>query len=245
LTGIILETDKSSTQDTKAKRNKRLKRLGIWLSVELFVILLVLFLIFRSPSGYQQAESIESDLVSPYLTNYLMPKIYSGAQEQKPFELVVHQSGINDIISRRSWPIVFQELVIFTPQTYFTDGKITLQGMVSYKGADIVITVEAAPAIDDNGLLNFNVQGLRVGSMNITMIAKFVASRMYQKRLSEYHIDTTTLEAQIAGSMLNATPFEPVFELEDKYIRIQKIDLRDETLAIDFLPAGHKSRNRR
>jgi hypothetical protein len=235
-----INTNKNIKDSPGRKIKKRLNRLCFWLLFDLTLAGIILLLLLQVPSAFRQPLARDSKVISPYLTNYLMPTIYSGAQKQKPFTIQVLQEGINDIIARNKWPIQTEGIVLNMPQTTFVDGKIILMGAVFLKGAQLVITVEAKPAIDQGGLLNFNITGLRVGVMNIKVLAKFIAAKMYKKRLAEYNIDTNTTEAKIAASLLNDIPFDPVFKIEDKYIRIKKIELTKGKLNINFVPAPTK-----
>lgn len=231
---------KNINESTSQKIKKRLNRLCFWLLFDLTVAGVILLLLLQVPSAFRQPIGKDSKIISPYLTNSLMPAIYSGAQKQKPFSIEVPQEGINDIIARNKWPIKAENLIINMPQTTFVEDKIIIMGAVVIKGVQFIVTVEAKPVIGQGGLLNFNVSGLRVGSMSIKTLAKFVAGQMYKKRLAEYNIDTNTTEAKIAASLLNDRPFDPVFKVEDKYIRINKIRLTKGKLAMDFVPAGTK-----
>jgi hypothetical protein len=61
---------------------------------------------------------------------------------------------------------------------------------------------------------------------------------MYRKRMGDYYIDSQDINSRLAASLLDAIPFDPVFKIEDKYIRITKIAVRQGHLQIDFDPAN-------
>lgn len=233
-----MENNKENIQQSKKlKGRRRLKRFGIWLLVDLVVAGTIILLLLHSPANFHQQKPIDTNELSPYLTNYLMPTIYSGAQKQQPFEMEVIAKGINDIIARNPWPIEADDIIFHMPQTFLSQDTITLIGAVVFKGAKLIITLQAKPTINEAGLLNFNVTGVRVGSLNITIIAKFIAGQMYRKRMGDYYIDSDDLNAKLAASLLNNTPFDPTFKIEDKYIRIIKVALTKGKLNINFVPA--------
>ena len=93
----------------KIRLKARFKKLAIWLLIDLAVLaILFAFLLYRH-GRYKPIEHNSDNYrpgeVSPYLTNDLLPKIYNGAQRSEPFELVVTQDGLNDIITHFDWPV--------------------------------------------------------------------------------------------------------------------------------------------
>ena len=74
--------------------------------------------------------------------------------------------------------------------------------------------------------------------MNITPVARLIAKRMYAQRLATTYIDTEDTQAKIAASLLNDEPFEPVFEVEDKKVRVKKITIKQEKLILHLTPAS-------
>jgi len=101
---------------------------------------------------------------------------------------------------------------------------------------EFVVTFVINPSFDRNGLLNLQVTKIKVGAMNITLLAKVVAKRMYQQQLASLGDDRDQLSVKIAASLLNDEPFEPVFSIEDKKVRAEKITLEQERLTIHLVP---------
>jgi len=79
---------------------------------------------------------------------------------------------------------------------------------------------------------------VKVGAMNITPLAKMMAKKMYEQRVAAISIDTKTVQTKIAASLLNDEPFEPVFEIDDKKVRIEKITIAKEKLLLRLVPAS-------
>ena len=72
--------------------------------------------------------------------------------------------------------------------------------------------------------------------MNITPLAKITAKKMYAHRLATVPIDRYSLQTQIAASLLNNEPFNPVFKIDHKKIRISKITIENEKLIAYLTP---------
>jgi len=190
------------------------------------------------PAGNNQRE------VSPYLTNVLLPQLHNGAQRDEPFEMVVTQKGINEIIAWSKWPKESEGVTFTAPVVFFAPDNIELMGTANIKGVDLVISVMAEPRLDEEGLLNLHVTKVKIGAMNITPVARMIAKRMYAERLETMPIDTEDLRTQIAASLLNDEPFEPVFDIADifenerKKLRIEKVTIQKEKLTLRLAPAS-------
>jgi hypothetical protein len=228
--------------DLKIRKKARFKKLVIWLLVDLAVAAIIFALLLYRPGRYKPVDFGSSNNrrreVSPYLTNDLSPKIYNGAQRTKPFEVVITQKGLNDIITRGNWPMESEGVLLYAPAALFIPGTVVLMGTADVKGVEFIITIELEPKIDEQGLLNLQVSKLKVGAMNITPLAKMVAKKMYAQRLASMPVDTEALQTKIAASLLTDEPFEPVFRVDDKKVRIEKIAVAKEKLLLRFVPAS-------
>jgi hypothetical protein len=92
------------------------------------------------------------------------------------------------------------------------------------------------PAFDANGLLNLNVEQVKIGAMNITPVARIVARKMYTQQLDKTDVDTENILAKIAASLLNGEAFKPVFKVEKKKVRIEKINITQGKLTARLIP---------
>jgi uncharacterized protein YpmS len=199
-------------------------------------VIIVFALLLHRPSFYKPLHFTNNKEVSVYLTHQLLPELYNGAQLQKPFELVVTQSGINDIVARFKWPQRFGDISFSAPMVFFEPASIVLMGTVSLEGAEFVVTVTAEPKLDAKGLLNLNVASVKIGAVDITPLAGVLAKRICQQRLADKGIDTKDLWAKIEASLLNGKAFEPVFKVENKKVRVEKIKIEREKLTIRLVP---------
>ncbi len=224
--------------DLKARKKRKFKKLYWLLPVLAAVPVSLVLLLLYKPARYDPPDFAYTREVSPYLTHELSPQLYNGAQYDEPFDLVVEQRGINDIISRYDWPKEFDGVSFSAPAVLFVPDSIVLMGTVNIKGVEFVVTIVAEPKIDDQGLLNLWVTRVKVGAVNITLLARVMAGTMYQQRLAVAPINTQDLQAKIAGSLLNDEPFLPVFDVEDKKLRIEKITIKQEKLILHLTPAS-------
>ena len=92
------------------------------------------------------------------------------------------------------------------------------------------------PTLDGQGLLNLQVSKVKVGALNITVLARVMAKKMYSQKLAATDVDTEDWRARIAASLLNDESFEPVFEIGNRKVRVEKITIIREKLAIRLVP---------
>jgi uncharacterized protein YpmS len=232
----------SKETDLKIRKKTRFKKLIFWLLIDLAVAALIFAILLYRPGRYNPVDvdfgSDRRGEVSPYLTNDLSPKIYNGTQKGEPFEVVITQKGINDIITRGNWPMESDGILLYAPAALFVPGIVVLMGTADVKGVEFIITIELEPEIDEQGLLNLRVSKLKVGAMNITPLAKIMAKKMYAQKLSSMPVDTEALRTKIAASLLTDKPFEPIFKIDDKKVRIEKITVAEEKLLLRLVPAS-------
>ena len=197
----------------------------------------ILLLLYK-PGRYEPPEATYNKQVSPYVTHELLPHIYNNAQLGEPFELTIIQNKTKDIVGLTEWPKQSDVIMVSAPEVFFVADGIVLMGTVAAGGVEFVVTFVLEPRLDREGLLNLRVAKVKVGAMNITPLARMVAKKMYAQRLATTNIDREDLRAQIAASLLNDEPFEPVFKIEDKKVRVEKISITEGKLTIRLAPAS-------
>ncbi|MHC4486825.1 MAG: hypothetical protein ACYS9C_07750 [Planctomycetota bacterium] len=227
--------------DLKIRKKARYKKLICWLLVDLTVAAVVFALLLYTPGLYKPSgnnpTSYKKGQVHPYLT-HLSSELYNGAQRSEPFELVVTQNGINEIITWSRWPKESEGIMFSAPTVLFVPGSIVLMGTAHIKGVEFVVTIALESRVDEQGLLNLQVAKVKIGAMNITPLAKMMAKKMYAQRLAAIPIDTEALTTKIAGALLNNEPFEPVLPVENKKVRVEKITVAEEKLTLHLVPAS-------
>jgi hypothetical protein len=228
--------------DLKITGKKRTKRLIRWLIIDLIVVVVVFSLLKCKPSRYKPLDPFSQDYeqgqVSTYLTHQLSPQVYNGIQRGEPFDIVITQDGINDIISHANWPIQSEGMMLYAPAALFVPGTVVLMGTAEVQGVEVVITIELKPEIEENGLINLHVAKVKVGAVNITPLAKPMAQKMYAERVNAVNVDSEALQAKIAASLLNNEPFEPVFMIDGKKVRVESVDVGERELKARLAPVS-------
>lgn len=201
------------------------------------LILISWLLLFYKPAYSIPPEAIESTEVSPYLTHILLPQFYNSMQRNEPFDMTITDSGINDIIVRSQWPKEINGLSLMPVKLFFVRDNIVLVTTVNTGKVKFVITIFIQAMLDENGLLNLQIQKIKAGAVNITFLAKIIVRKLYQSDILE--INSGRVDEQIAASLLDGVPFEPVFEIEDKKVRIQKITIEQGDLKLSLMPISN------
>jgi hypothetical protein len=224
----------------KRKRSRR-RKLLIWLGADLCVAAAVALLLLHKPSQYDPAPAVEPDpngrQVDPYLTRDLSSRFYNGAQNRRPFEMVVLDQALNHAIAELKWPQESGGVALSAPQVFFRPGRICLMGTTRVEGADLVLTLEFGPRIDEKGNLNLLVEKVKIGAINVTLPVKLMAKRMYRERIASASVDMQDLRTKIAASLFNEEPFEPILKVEDKWVRLKSFTLTEGKLTARFDPA--------
>jgi len=238
----LSKTEMQRTEtDLQIRKKARSNKLIRWLMVDIAVAALVFVVLLYRPGRYQPpgSDKYRSGEVSPYLTNELSPAIYNGIQRVEPFDVVITQEGLNDIIARGNWPMESEGILLYAPAALFIPGRLVLMGTAAAKGVEFVVTIELEPKIDEKGLLNLQIAKLKIGAMNITPLAKIIAKKMYMQKISGIELDSNAIQTKIAASLLTDVPFEPVFSIDDtKKVRIEKITIENEKLLAHLVPVS-------
>jgi uncharacterized protein YpmS len=238
------KADGANLKAQKKRKSKKLRRLYC-LSALLALAIILLLSLLHKPGRYNPAEVADDKRVPQYLTHVLGETINNGVQLGDPFDLVVAQEGINEVIAwyhKHKWSKKFGELGYSAPEVFFARDAITLMGAVTAAGRELIATVVAKPALNENGLLNLRVTKVKIGAVNITPIARIIAKRAYKKRLQTKPIDKDDVRTKIAASLLNNRPFDPVFKVKDAFdkkdekVRVRKIIVEREKLILHLVP---------
>jgi hypothetical protein len=228
--------------DSKIHKKSRRKKLVVWLLIDLTVIITVIVLLLYRPGRYDPVDfdsyGYDDGQVSPYLTNELSPNLYNNSQRREPFDLVITQDGVNEIVAGLGWPKFSEGVMLYAPAVLFVPGTVVLMGTADVKGVELVITIELEPIIDERKLLSLKVVKVKIGAVNVTPLARMMGKKMYTEQLAVMQVDTEALQSKIVGSLLNEEAFEPVFRVEDNKVRIDKITVNKEKLTARLVPAS-------
>jgi uncharacterized protein YpmS len=221
---------------TTVKKKKKLKRKLIWLGVHIVALTVIFTLLLLSPKDYTPLKIAKSNQVSRYLTNVLLPQFYNGSQTGKAFNVIVTQKGVNDIVARSEWPKQSGDASFGDPAVLIDSDGIVLMGKALLKGMEFIVTIVIRPEYDERGLLNLRVSRVRIGLMNVTLLACATARKMYQQQMEFYVTGADDWRSQVLGSILNNEPFDPVFTVDNKKLRIYKVTLGSELLLLHVEP---------
>lgn len=225
----------------KPKKSRR-KKLIIWLCIDLVAAAGLLVLLLYKPARYHPVMApVEADpngrRVHPYFSHDLMPTLYNGAQDRHPFKMEVVEKSLNEAIGQTGWLEASDGIQLSAPAVAFVPGRVVLMATADIQGADFVITVEISPQILEDGRLNLVVEKVKIGVMNVTWPAKKLGRKMYLERVEAGDVDTDDWRTKIAASLLNDEPFEPVFPVDDKWVRLKSLDIVQGKLTTGFVPA--------
>ena len=228
--------------DSKINKKSRRKKLLFWLLIDLTVAVIVIVLLLYRPGRYNPVDfdsyGYDQGQVSPYLTHELSPNLYNNSQRGEPFDLVITQDGINEVVAGLGWPKYSEGVMLYAPAVLFVPGTVVLMATADVKGVELVITIELEPKFDDRNMLILHVAKVKVGAVNVTPLARMMGKKMYTERIAVLPVDTEALQTKIVSSLLNEEAFDPVFSVEDNKMRIEKISVDKEKLTARLIPAS-------
>lgn len=207
-----------------------------WLALPFVLVLLTFVLVTHRPEYYAPIRIADRHQISVYLSNYLMPTIYNNSQLDAPFEVVITEEGLNDIIARWHQPIKFNKITFADPQAIFTQSQIILMATAATRFINPILTVRLTPVINSSGRLNIHVDSVSLGAAGITTLTKSIGKKKLTDQLTSVGTEPNNITVQICKSMLYDEPFNPVFKILDNHLRICKIKLENKRLTVLLLP---------
>jgi len=208
----------------------------VWLLFDLGILFIFLSLLFYRPMKYKEPQPTNSNVIGEHWTR-LSSQIYNNAQLARPFEITISENEINLMVLDSGWPKESSGVSFSAPQVFLEPEQIVLMGTASFEDVKVIVTVAGKADIDEAGLMNLKVTKFKVGALNVTLPARLIAKRNYSQALSNPSIDREDIRTKIVSSLLNDEPFEPVFVIEDKKVRISKVQVLEKKIKIDFEPA--------
>lgn len=191
-------------------------------------------LVWYSPSAYQPQVPKNPEQISLYLTHELGPAFVNQVQLNKPFDLVIEQKGLNDIISRQLWPQELGELSLADPVVYFLDDTIVLMGTLRYKEVSSVLSITALPEMNVQGQICMNIESIRLGMLPVT---SFAAALVKSTIAENQDIFEGQEDLQnIVQALVNNEYFDPSFWFFDYRVRVTKFSLNTGVLKITLAP---------
>ena len=231
-----------SAQKTDLKKYKKSKtrKLFYWLLIDISVAIIVFALLLYRPGRYRPFEatfdSNQTEQIDIDITNKLGPEVYDNFQSGKPFDVVITEDVLNYILKLVDWPIENNGVMLYAPAGLLLPGTIVLMGTADIEGVELIVTIEIKPQINDKGLLNMHVAAVKVGALNLTPLAKTMAKKMYTQKLTEVNADMSALKTRIVASLLNEEPFDPVFSIEKKSLRLENFNIEKGQITAHIVP---------
>jgi hypothetical protein len=136
----------------------------------------------------------------------------------------------------------FNNITFTDPQAILTQNEIILMAMANMRFASPILTIRIVPAINSFGQLNIHVDSISLGTAGITTLAKSAGSKAFNDWLEFTGTEPNNIAAQVCRSLLNNEPFEPVFKIGDKSLRICKIKLEKKKIIAQLLPVNDAPR---
>ena len=221
--------------DSKKAKPAKFKALGIVIGMVVLLLTLTVFMFTRTPEMYAPSQPSDNK-VSPYITHHLGPELYNNVQLDAPFNLLISEEGINDIIARNIWPQRFGSVSIDRPAVVFQPGMIHLMGTVDYSRLPFVATITAYPRLNSDGKLQLNIATIKAGSVDITVLAKTITGKILADQTKAMPEDNWM--QSLSDALIKNSAVEPVFEFPGKNrdLRITAIDIKENELMVTLKP---------
>jgi predicted PurR-regulated permease PerM len=193
--------------------------------------------LFLTPAHYRIIRLPDDAYASQYLTNYILPQLLNKSQYNQPFELVISETGINDIIVRHIDANSLRQFNLSNLNIAFTKGRVLLTGKTVYCGLDFIVTIILKPYISREGYFFLKVPEIQAGRSRIPFIVGTVKRKILQE-LTDFlnNLDI----ADSAMTVFDGRKIEPVFSINHQKLRIDKISIQNKELLIHFLPQQDK-----
>ncbi len=191
--------------------------------------------LFRAPRLYHPPEPIKSKGISPLFTHQIAPQLHNKSQLAEPFDLIITEAGVDDLIARKFSAYQKAGIVIDAVDIAFVKGKILLMGRIKTENLNFVATVPICLNVKNNRTLEFDMGVVRAGRAPLPFAAKIFDDALADNL-------TAVLKEHLAGAFdtenLNGSLAVPAaYELNGKKFLIDKVSVEKAKLLIHFIPA--------
>lgn len=225
-----------------SKKKKSLKSTNFWLlaigAILLGVLTGICILFWYTPRAYNPVISDSTKQTSLYLTHDLGPEFFNQVQLCKPFELIITQSGLNDIIRQEFQSEEFGDASFSNPHVIFSDQSVILMGTLAYESVSSVLTIIAAPTMADSGKINLNIQSIRLGMVPVMALVTKLAQKVFDENRSCFE-DDPIAEKNIQA-IIHKEPFDPIFLFSAQHrqyqVRITDFFIEQGSLTLALSP---------
>jgi len=200
----------------------------------------ICILFWYTPRAYKSLQTENTEQVSLYLTHQLGPEFFNQIQQNKPFELIIPQSDLNDIARQEFGTQALGDVSFSDPHIIFSDQSILLMGTLAYDGVSSVVSITAFPEMGSDGKINMNIQSIRLGMVPVTTLVTKLAQKILDDNRGSFEGDAKAEEN--VQAIIRNEPFDPTFLFSTEYceywVRISEFSLKQGSLKLTLLPEG-------
>jgi hypothetical protein len=195
----------------------------------------VLMLFYRPPSYTSPPSGSAAE--DTYLTNVLAPAVYNGLQRGEPFDLLLEEDKINRAILSGDWPKTHESIQFSAPVVGFADGRITVMTTAVANPLEFVVTLALRPSVDDEGLLNIPLENAKVGALDVTPLVRLTGRKIYRRWTTDHEkTGPDDVRIRLVESLLDGRPFEGVFDLGGRRLRVKDVSVTDRKMTLGLVP---------
>lgn len=226
-------------QNSENKTAGRSLGVRFWIIFSCGVVVLIaggVLMCRYEPGAYQPQAPINPKEISPYLTHKLGPDFFNQVQLDEPFVLEVEQAGLNDILSRLPAYQAADDTTFSNYVVIFEESAIYLMGTLEYKGVRSVVTLQAKPLMTAENEINCNIQSIRMGLLPVTTLVSKLAHKAFADNLTAFEGEPQA--EQMTRAILANGPFEPVFTVNSRSVRIRRFEIKQGLLTLTCEPVS-------
>ncbi|MEN6385010.1 MAG: hypothetical protein ABFD79_07400 [Phycisphaerales bacterium] len=228
-----MEKNLGSKAEKPLKKTPKITKIWIWAIIFIFFFVANwIWGLFRTPCCFKPIEIIDSNEISQYLSNVILPQFYNKSQIPEPFEVVFTQEGIIDIVSRHIKTDDMKKWGLSDISITFLSGRILLTGKTKYKGRDFFVTAVFKPDANEKGM-KAGLSKIKVGTRRIPFGVKLLRNRILYEIAGKSRGDDIV---HYAGVLLNDDKTPAEFSFNHRDIKIKNISVEEQQIRITFLP---------
>jgi uncharacterized protein YpmS len=218
-------------------KERYIKRASLFaLAFIIFFIALWIIDLFKTPADFRIVKPVQGEYISLYLSNYIVPELHNKSQYGEPFDLVLSQTGINEVLARHIDPNTMAKAGLSDLTTCFKDDEIVLTARTNYKGFDFIVSMAFEPEIDKHGKLLLNAEDFQVGRSSLPFAAEMIRGKIISRLGENFKTEKSN---EFLNAILAAGKIEPVFKINHSKLRIEKITVQNGELIIHFSPENN------
>lgn len=194
----------------------------------------VCILLCYTPKAYKPDLMRNTDHPRLYLSHELAPRFFNQIQQNEPFELLISQPGLNEIINQLNWPQLIGDMSFSDPYIIISDQSILLMGTLTYEGVSSVLSITLFPTINADGTMNMNIQSVRLGMVPVKNLITKLAQMAFDD--NQHYFEEDPKVGETIQAIINNEAFDPIFWFPEQWIRISDVSLGKGSLKLKLAP---------